>query len=95
MSFELLDWLKTPMAAPESATLRSLRFTILGTCAALLGLTLLFAPLHALIGPAVAGVAGGLLVVLAVLVPVYIRLKNRADDAWIDEVLADSGGEGE
>ena len=95
MSLELLEWLKTPMAAPESGSLRALRFTILGTCLALLVIILFFADLLAVIGPAIAGGVAGLLSILMVLVPVYVGAKNRADDAFLDRMVADDGRAGE
>ena len=95
MSLELLEWLKTPMAAPESGSLRALRFTILASCVALLVIILFFADLRAVIGPAIAGGAAGLLLTLLVLVPVYVGIKNRADDAFLDRMIADDGRAGE
>ena len=95
MSLELLDWLKTPMAAPESGSLRALRFTILGTCLSLAVSILFFAHLLAVIGPAIAGGVAGLLSILMVLVPVYVGAKNRADDAFLERMIADGGRAGE
>lgn len=92
MSLELLQWLKTPMAAPETSSLRSMRLVILGSCSTLLLVLLFFGALLSEIGPAITGVAGGLLIALAVLVPIYTYAKNRADDAWLDVMTADDVG---
>lgn len=92
MSLELLQWLNTPMAAPETSSLRAMRLVILGSCSTLLLVLLFFGALLSAIGPAIAGVAAGLLLVLAVLVPIYTYSKNRADDAWLDVMTADDAG---
>lgn len=83
-----LEMLRTPMAAPETRVLRAMRLTILA-CLSLLAMTILaLAPLRSAIGVGVGGIAAGLLATLAILVPVYATAKNRADDAYLDQLAA-------
>ena len=63
-----LDLLRTPMAAPETRALKSMRMTILVACGLLVG-----------------SIAAELLVI-AVLVPIYVVTKNRADNRYLDEL---------
>lgn len=89
-----LEMLRTPMAAPETRVLRAMRLTILA-CLSLLAMTILaLAPLRSAIGVGAGGIAAGLLAALAILVPVYATAKNRADDAYLDQ-LADANDAGE
>jgi hypothetical protein len=83
-----LEMLRTPMAAPETRVLRAMRLTILA-CLSLLAMTILaLAPLRSAIGVGAGGIAAGLLAALAILVPVYATAKNRADDAYLDQLAA-------
>lgn len=84
----LIEFMMTPMAAPETAALRSMRLTILGCCAVLLPLMLVFNLARPLMEAAAIGVIAGLVAVLCVLAPVYIIIKNRADDAYRDTMIA-------
>ena len=52
-----LDLLRTPMAAPETRALKSMRMTILVACGLLVGSIAALAPLRAAIG----NVAGGMI----------------------------------
>lgn len=72
-----------PMAAPETRALRTLRLTILGASLTLGGLIALIGPAKALMGAGAIGAAAGLLAALAVLVPIYLRTKTRADAAHL------------
>lgn len=87
----MLDWLKTPMAAPETANLKTMRMAILGLAIALGVLVLFLKPLMVSIGPATGGALAGVVLALVVLVPVYVIIKNRADNAHIDAILAARG----
>ncbi len=84
----MLDWLKTPMAAPETANLKTMRIAILGLAIALALLVLFLKPLRASVGPATGGALAGVVLALGLLVPVYVIVKNRADNAYIETVLA-------
>lgn len=79
----LLRLIGPPMAAPETRVMRALRMTILGASVLLCGLTALIGPARALIGAGAIGAAASLLAALAVLVPIYLRAKTRADDAHL------------
>lgn len=83
-----LDMLKTPMAAPETPALKVLRLSILVMAALLVATILALAPLRAAIGNGAGSIAGVLLASLALLVPVYVIRKNRADEAFVDAMLA-------
>lgn len=84
-----LDLLRTPMAAPETKALKRMRMTILSICAILLVSIAALAPLRAAVGIAAGGVVAALLAVLAVLVPIYVVTKNRADDRHLDTLCQD------
>lgn len=72
-----------PMAAPETRALRTLRLTILCASLTLAVLIALIGPARALMGAGAIGAAAGLLAALALLVPIYLRAKTRADDAHL------------
>lgn len=88
---QFLEFLKTPMAAPETAGLRAMRLTILACFVLLLPSMLLLTPLRTLLGNLAVGLIAGLIAALAMLVPVYARAKTRADDAHLDFLLAAEG----
>ena len=97
-----LDFLKTPMAAPETKGLRLLRMTVLSLAIALASSILMLKPLRLVLGVGAGGAIAGLLAALAVVVPVYVFRKNRADGAYLDELVrghdehdADVAGVGE
>ncbi|MGB3470907.1 MAG: hypothetical protein WBA51_08820 [Erythrobacter sp.] len=81
-----LDWLRTPMAAPETIALKAMRFSILGLCLALVVSIAAIDPLKAAIGIGAGAVAAGLLLALAALAPLYLTLKNRADDEYLESL---------
>lgn len=89
----LIEFMKTPMAAPETAALRSMRLTIIGCCAVLLPLMLVFNLARPVVGTGAIGVIAGLVAVLCVLAPVYIITKNRADDAYRDTMITQRDAE--
>lgn len=82
-----LDFLKTPMAAPETSGLRALRMIVLSLAVALALSIAMLKPLRLLLGVGAGGAIAGLLVALAVLVPVYVFRKNRADGAYLDDLV--------
>ncbi|WP_228244160.1 hypothetical protein [Porphyrobacter sp. GA68] len=81
-----LDLLRTPMAAPETRVLKSMRMTILVACGLLVGSIAALAPLRAAIGNVAGGMIAAELLVIAVLVPIYVVTKNRADNRYLDEL---------
>lgn len=83
MKAALIRLVGPPIAAPETRALRTLRLTILGASLTLGGLIALIGPARALIGVGAVGAAAGLLAALAILVPIYLRAKMRADDAHL------------
>ncbi|MEP3145538.1 hypothetical protein [Qipengyuania citrea] len=85
-----LDLLRTPMAAPETPRLKRMRMTILSICGILLVSIAALAPLRAAIGIAAGGIVAALLAILAVLVPIYVVTKNRADDRYLDSLGEDA-----
>ena len=88
----LLDFLRTPMAAPETGCLKVMRWTIMVCNFAIAAVTPVLGLARASIGSAAGGFLAGLLLVLAILVPVYVRAKNRADEAYLIELVAEGEG---
>ena len=86
----LLDILRTPMAAPETRALKVMRMTILAICGVLVVSLVAIDPLRATIGIGAGAVVAGLLLVLAALVPVYLVIKTRADDAHLSALIAET-----
>lgn len=87
----LLEFLKTPMGAPETAGLRAMRITMMACCVLLLTSMVLLTPLRELLGNLVAGLIAGLIATLMMLVPVYVRAKISADDAHLDDLVVSKG----
>ena len=83
-----LDWLKTPMAAPETPALKAMRLAILWSAIGLAIAICALQPLRAVLGAGAGGALAGLVLALVVLVPVYVIAKNRADNAFLDASLA-------
>jgi hypothetical protein len=88
------------MAAPETRPLKAARLTIIASCMAMIVAVSNIGVLRALIGNAAGVVTGLLLMLLAVLVPVYVTSKLAADDAHLDHLIAtgelgSAEGEGE
>ena len=86
----VLDWLKTPMAAPETRTLKVMRMAILVLSMMVVVSVASIDPLRAAIGIGAGAVVAGLLLILAALVPVYLLIKTRADDAHLSALLAET-----
>ncbi|WP_066526078.1 hypothetical protein [Erythrobacter sp. CCH5-A1] len=86
----VLDWLKTPMAAPETRTLKVMRMAILVLSMMVVVSVAAIDPLRAAIGIGAGAVVAGLLLILAALVPVYLLIKTRADDAHLSALLAET-----
>ncbi len=86
----VLDWLKTPMAAPETRTLKVMRMAILVLSMMVVVSVAAIDPLRAAIGISAGAVVAGLLLILAALVPVYLLIKTRADDAHLSALLAET-----
>ena len=84
-----LEFLKTPMAAPETSGLRTLRIVVLSLAVALALSIVLLKPMRALLGAGAGGAVAGLLLALIVLVPVYVIRKNKADGAYLDDLIRD------
>ena len=84
-----LDYLKTPMAAPETGALKVMRMTILAICFALPVFVVSIAPLKILLGNVAGGIIAALVFGLFVLVPAYVVIKNRADGAHLDALIAE------
>jgi hypothetical protein len=85
------------MAAPETPLLRTMRLWIIGVCIALVAWIGMIGVLRAAIGNAAGAIAGSLLLLLLMLVPLYVRAKLRADDAHLERRIAagELGAEGE
>jgi hypothetical protein len=86
----LLDILRTPIAAPETRALKVMRMTILAICGVLVVSIAAIDPLRAVIGIGAGAIVAGLLLVLAALVPVYLRTKTRADDAHLFALMTET-----
>lgn len=85
-----LDWLKTPMAAPETRALKTMRMAIFAITIVIVISIVAIDPLRAAIGIGTGAVVAGLLLSLAVLVPVYLIMKTRADDAHLTVLLGET-----
>ncbi len=90
-----LDWLKTPMAAPETAGLRTMRLAILYLAIILAVMIAALSPLRAAVGVAAGGIVCGVMLALGLLVPVYVWRKNRADEEHFAAVCREGGADAE
>ena len=79
-----LDLLRTPMAAPETRSLRDLRLIWLALCVASALAIGGFHQLHRALGRAAPCLALSLLVALALWSWRYLSRKNAADSAWLE-----------
>lgn len=86
----VLDWLTTPLAAPETPALKAMRLAIMAMNSAIVVSLVALAPLRAAIGIGAGAVVAGLLLILAVLVPVYLIMKTRADDTHLAALLGET-----
>lgn len=78
-----LDMLKTPMAAPETDRLRSMRRTWQVLCVLCAVGVLGISPLVALLGRAASFSTAALLATTALYAALYVFRKNRADNAFL------------
>lgn len=81
-----LDMLRTPMAAPETIRLRVMRLAWLSLCVALAGSVILLEPLQDHLGKAAPCMIALLLTATLTLTIVYLRAKQRADAAYLDQL---------
>ena len=89
-----LDLLRTPMAAPETRSLKAMRITILTVCGLLLGSIAALGPLRAAIGSGAGAMIAAMLTVLTVTVPIYVFIKNRADNPYLNTVVSGTSATG-
>ena len=81
-----LDMLRTPMAAPETERLRSMRRTWQLLCVLCAVGVVAISPLVALLGRAASFTVAALLVTTALYTALYVFRKNRADNGFIAAV---------
>lgn len=86
MTHPLIAFLKTPMAAPETARLRHMRRWWMALCLALALAVLLLPLLQALFGPWGAGPALILMLAAPLHGASYFRAKLKADEAYVQGV---------
>jgi uncharacterized membrane protein YgaE (UPF0421/DUF939 family) len=79
----LRDLLPVPLAAPETKALRRARLRIAAVAIAAGLATLFFAELRGVVGRLALPLLVGLYAFLAVQVPVWLKVKNAADDAFL------------
>ncbi|MGN5376438.1 MAG: hypothetical protein DI613_07355 [Kocuria rhizophila] len=85
-----LDLLKTPMAAPETEELRTMRRTFQVLCVLCAVSVLAISPLTLLLGRAAGVGVAALLIMTALHTALYALRKNRADAAWLDAAGSDA-----
>ena len=78
-----LDLLRTPMAAPETPALRRMRRTWQGLCLSVALMVGFFAQIHA--ARAAPCFAAALLVGAGLYTALYLRRKNAADNAFLEQ----------
>ena len=81
-----LDMLATPMAAPESRSLRRMRRTWQLLCVATAVFAGFFAQLKPICGQLAVPLGAGLLVATILYTGLYICRKRRADEQFLDEL---------
>jgi hypothetical protein len=79
-----LDLLRTPMAAPETPSLRRMRLTWQTLCLTSALVVGLFRPFHRAVGQPAPLTAGFLLIVAVCWTVFYLVRKHRADTAILD-----------
>ena len=77
------DLIPVPLAAPETAPLRSARFRVIGGCAVVAVIVLFFGPLHDLLGRLALALLGAAAAFAGVQGWLWVTAKNAADDAWL------------
>lgn len=80
---KVADWMPYPMAAPETPSLRRSRMMIMAALYALAAICLVWGWLGGVGGMVFVAIIVGLLVFLAIQVPMWMIAKSRADDAWL------------
>ena len=80
-----LDLLRTPMAAPETPSLRRLRLTWQVLCLSSGLVVGLFTPFHRAVGRLAPLAAAMLLFITVAWTAFYLVRKHRADTAFLDE----------
>ncbi len=85
-----LDLLRTPMAAPETASLRRLRLTWQGLCLSLAANVALLQPLEDVFGRAPVCLAAALMLATLCITILYLACKHRADCAFLDSPREDA-----
>ena len=79
-----LDFLRTPMAAPETENLRWMRRTFQVLCILSALGVIAISPLVALFGKPASFVVAVILATTALHTALYVVRKNRADDAFLE-----------
>ena len=83
MAARLKDLVPVPLAAPETPALRRARIRVIVAAELLAAACVFFAPLRELTGRFAAPAVLALVIFLLVQVPLWLRAKNRADDAFL------------
>lgn len=81
-----LDLLRTPMAAPETRSLRRMRLTWQGLCIGTAVAAGCFRPLHRLLGDRATLVVAVLLAAVIAYGALYFACKHRADNAYLADL---------
>lgn len=81
-----LDLLRTPMAAPETRSLRRMRLTWQGLCLGTAVAAGSFSPLHHLLGDRATLGVGMLLAAVIAHGALYFACKHRADSAYLADL---------
>ena len=79
-----LDLLRTPMAAPETRSLRRMRLIWQGLCLSVALVVGFFQPIHSVLGRAVPCLVLALLVAAGLYTWLYLYRKNAADNAFLE-----------
>ena len=79
-----LELLRTPMAAPESRSLRRMRYTWQGLCLSLALGVGLFTPFHRMAGQLAPILVAILLLATALYTWLYLARKQRIDKAFLE-----------
>lgn len=93
MSLRLKDLVPVPLAAPETVELARARKTCLALFGVLAVLAAFFGPAHDFAGIYAVALFVAVVACLAVRVTMYLQLKSRADDAWLDHLTSREGGD--
>jgi len=83
-----LDLLRTPMAAPESRSLRIMRYSWQALCLACAATVGFFPRLHTAIGRAAPIGVSILVTATLVMTVLYLARKHKADSAYLDALGA-------